>query len=113
MLGDPLVLDLIQAALTDYFHRNSTPDVHPTLVWNTQKAVIRRVVIQEASRRICHRELLTRSLEDLFAHLSSLFGRRPRPDLRNQLELVRQQLDYSKSGPKPVFTLGAINLTQC
>uniref|UniRef100_A0A8C5M042 Reverse transcriptase domain-containing protein n=1 Tax=Leptobrachium leishanense TaxID=445787 RepID=A0A8C5M042_9ANUR len=66
LLSDVIYRSELQSALTRFFEENESPDIKPTILWETHKCVARGVLIQMGARKKRERDVrVTQLLSDI------------------------------------------------
>lgn len=95
----------LKEQLNFFFKENKTPDVSPSLVWDTAKAYIGDLIISYTAELKKNSRREERKLELELHELQTKYNSSPSDELRNDIQTVRTALEtlLTKKAEKSMF----------
>lgn len=93
LLKDPEFDSLIREEWASFMEINDSPDISPTLLWETGKAVIRGKIISYSSHKKKLKQKLQNNLENKIKALTDDYANNPTEHIWNELQTLTFQLN--------------------
>ncbi len=102
---------MIRREWASFLEMNDSPEITPSLLWETGKAVLRGKVISYSSHKKKQQQELENNLEHQIKHLTNLYSNNPSGEIQNKLRLLKTELE-SILHKKTEFLIQQLKLEQ-
>lgn len=104
LLDDPAFDTFIKKEWKDFMELNDSPNISPSLLWETGKCVIRGKIISYSSYKKKQEQKLENELEIKIKQLTEVYAENPTDTTKKELFSTKEQLDSILSKKNSVYT---------